>query len=326
MKIVITSADSGQRLDKLVAKAVAGLGRSGAKRLFAEGRVRVLASGAPDAVLARGDNPRGRRAQKGDVTAEGQVVDIEIEETVSDATPDAEAPLVVLLETERALVLEKPAGQATAPLQPGERGTLANALLARFPEVASCGFSTREPGLCHRLDTDTSGLVLAARDKEAWEHLVTALKGGQIDKRYALLCKADGLPEAGTIDIPMAPHPKDRRRVLACLHPRDVAREKPREASTSFRVLKIIGDLALVEARAPRALRHQIRAHFAALGHPLLGDELYGAEPDPRLGRHALHAFRIAWGGDVVVPAFTVTSDLPADLAAITGAEALAGA
>lgn len=324
MKIVITAAEAGQRLDKLVAKAVSGLGRSGAKRLFTEGRVRVLASA--DAPVARGENPRGRRAQKGDVTAEGQVVDIEVEEVAEGAIADGEAPLTVLLETARAVVLDKPAGQATAPLQPGERGTLANALLARFPDVASCGFSPREPGLCHRLDTDTSGLVLAARDPEAWDHLVKALKGGLIDKRYALLCKADGLPEAGSIDIPLAPHPKDRRRVLACVHPRDVAREKPREASTSFRVLKIVGDLALVEARAPRALRHQIRAHFAALGHPLLGDELYGAEKDDRLGRHALHAFRIAWGGDATVPAFTVTSDLPADMAAITGDEALAGA
>ncbi len=323
MKIVITSADAGQRLDKIVAKSVTNLGRSGAKRLFSEGRVRVLVSA--DAPLARGENPTGRRAQKGDVAAEGQVVEIEVEETASDATPDAEAPLTVVLETPRILVLDKPSGQATAPLQPGERGTLANALLARFPEVASCGFSAREPGLCHRLDTDTSGLVLAARDPEAWEGMVGALKGGHIDKRYALLCKADGLPESGSIDIPLAPHPKDRRRVLACVHPRDVAREEPRAATTTFRVLKVLGDLALVEARAPKALRHQIRAHLAALGHPLLGDELYGAEPDARLGRHALHAYRIAWRGDHIVPAFTVTRDLPADMAAVAGEEALSG-
>lgn len=310
MRIAITAAEAGQRLDKLVAHRVPGLGRAGAKRLFAEGRVRVAPSDAEGAPA--------RRAAKGDVAAEGQVVVVEVDETPPGAVADAEAPLTVVLETDRVLVLDKPAGQPTAPLQPAERGALANALLARYPEVAAFGFSAREPGLCHRLDTDTSGLLLAARDAEAWEALVGALKAGLIDKRYVLVCAADGLPESGTIDIPLAPHPKDRRRVLACVHPRDVAREKPRPASTSFRVLRELeGGLALVEATAPRALRHQIRAHFAAIDHPLLGDALYGGQGDPRLARHALHAARITWSGDRVVPAFTVTSELPADLAAI---------
>ena len=310
MRIAISTAEAGQRLDKLVAHRVPGLGRAGAKRLFTEGRVRVAASDA--------EGVPARRAAKGDVAAEGQVVVVEVDETPAGAVPDPDAPLRVVLETERLLVLDKPAGMPTAPLQPAERGALANALLARFPEVASCGFSAREPGLCHRLDTDTSGLLLAARDPEAWEALVSALKAGLIDKRYLLVCAADGLPESGSIDIPLAPHPKDRRRVLACIHPRDVAREKPRPASTRFRVVRELeGGLALVEATAPRALRHQIRAHFAAIEHPLLGDTLYGGPEDPRIARHALHAARISWGGDRLVPAFTVTSELPADLAAI---------
>ncbi len=321
MRIPITNADAGQRLDKLVAHRVPGLGRAGAKKLFADGRVRVAPSDA--------EGVHARRASKGDVAALGQVVVVEVdEETSGVAVADPEAPLTVVLETDRLLVLDKPSGQPTAPLQPAERGALANALVARYPEVASCGFSPREPGLCHRLDTDTSGLLLAGRDREAWQSLVSALKAGEIDKRYLLICAAEGLPESGTIDVPLAPHPKDRRRVLACVHPRDVAREKPRPASTSFRVIRSLGpsqgegegagmELALVEAKAPRALRHQIRAHFAAIDHPLLGDVLYGGPTDSRLARHALHAFRITWRGDHVVPAFTVTSELPEDLARI---------
>ena len=135
---------------------------------------------------------------------------------------------------------------------------------------------------------------------------------------------AEGLPDEGIIDIALAPHPKDRRRVLACAHPRDIARNAPRPATTTYKKLEEHGGLALVEARASKAARHQIRAHFAALGHPLLGDVLYGGRPlegaEAAEGveapaRHALHASRITWPGAPGVPAFTVTSELPEDLA-----------
>jgi 23S rRNA pseudouridine1911/1915/1917 synthase len=310
VRISLTDADAGVRLDKLVVQKVPGLGRAGAKRLFAEGRVRVVAGG----------DGRGRRAAKGDVAAAGDAIEIEIDEQASGAAaaPDPDAPLTIVLETPEVVVADKPAGQPTAPLAPGERGALANALLARYPEMAGVGFSPREPGLCHRLDTGTSGLVLAARTKEAFEAITGGLREGRVDKRYLLICAAADLPESGTIDVPLAPHPKDRRRVLACVHPRDVARLAPRPASTSYERLREHGPWALVEARAPKAARHQIRAHFAAIDHPLAGDVLYGGEPVPALaGRQALHAHRIVWKGDAAVPAFTVESPLPADMAAL---------
>ncbi|NUP06817.1 MAG: RluA family pseudouridine synthase [Polyangiaceae bacterium] len=303
MRFTISADDAGVRLDKLLCAKLPGIGRNAVKRLFVDGHVRI----GPEGKLAR-------RAAKGDVGAEGHVVEVDVEATDTAAVPDPTAPLTVVLETPQVLVLDKPAGQATAPLAPGEKGALANALLARFPEVACCGFSPREPGLCHRLDTDTSGLVLAARTEEAFTTLTQALRDGRLDKRYLLLVPADGLPEAGTIDIPLAPHPKDRRRVLACTHPRDVARYVPRPAVTTWTKIRESNGVALVEARAPRALRHQIRSHFAAISYPLLGDLLYGGDPSHGLGRHALHAHRIAWGGDAVVPAFTSTSPLPPEL------------
>jgi 23S rRNA pseudouridine1911/1915/1917 synthase len=316
VRIPITDADAGERLDKLLVQKVSGLGRAGAKRLFAEGRVRVVTGG------------RGRKGAKGDLAQPGDALEIDLAETAqgSAAVPDPEAPLTVLLETPEVVVLDKPAGQPTAPLDPGERGTLANAIVARYPETAGIGFSPREPGLCHRLDTGTSGLVLAARTAAAFEVLSRALKEGRIDKRYLLICEARDLPEAGTIDIPLAPHPKDRRRVYACVHPRDVARLGPRPASTSYTKVREVGPWALVEVKAPKAARHQIRAHFAAIEHPLAGDALYGGQPFPGhaggaddAGRHALHAHRIVWKGDAVVPAFAVESPLPPDLAALVG-------
>lgn len=317
MKITITSEQAGTRLDKLLVQAVPGLGRAAAKRLFERGRVRIVPAGAP----------HGRRASKGDVASAADVIEVDVDESPATgaAVPDPDAPLSVVLERDDVLVLEKPAGQPTAPLDAGERGTLANALIARYPELAGIGFSLREPGLCHRLDTETSGLVLAARTAEAFETLRDALKEARLDKRYLLVCDARDLPETGSIEIPLAPHPKDRRRVYACAHPRDVARYDPRPASTSYSVLRTHGDLALVEARAPKALRHQIRAHFAAIGHPLAGDVLYGGREVPGLARHALHAHRIAWGGDPKVPAFTVMSPLPDDIAAIIGEDTSEG-
>lgn len=312
MKIEIGEKQAGGRLDKVVVAALPGVGRAGAKRLFAEGRVHL--------VPASGGRPR--RAAKGDVAATGDLVEVDV--TPADANggavPEPEAVLELLLERNDLVVVDKPAGQPTAPLDPGERGTLANALVGRWPEMVSIGFSAREPGLCHRLDTETSGCVLAARTEAAFTALTRALKDGRLDKRYLLLCAAADLPETGTIEIPLAPHPKDRRRVYPCIHPRDVARYAPRAATTTYRTLSLHGELALVEASAPRAARHQIRAHFAAIDHPLAGDALYGGPAIAGLTRQALHAHAITWRGDAVVPAFAVRSPLPADLAALTAA------
>lgn len=305
MKIEVTDTLAGTRLDKLVVASVEGLGRAAAKRLFDEGKVRVLTAG----------HTRAHNGAKGDVAGLGDVLEIDIDAPKGgSAVPDPEAPLEIILERDDVLIADKPAGQPTAPLAPGERGTLANALLARYPEIAGIGFSPREPGLVHRLDTETSGLVLAARTKVAFDTLSHALKEGRIDKRYHLLCQGGDLPETGTIEIPLAPHPKDRRRVYPCAHPRDVARYAPRPAVTEYTRKRAVGDLWLVEARAPKASRHQIRAHFAAIGHPLAGDTLYGGPTVPGLARHALHAASIAWPGDKTVPAFHAISPLPEDL------------
>ncbi len=307
MRITVTAEEAGTRIDKLIVKHLTGAGRAQVKRLFERDRVRTLsASGRP------------RRAQKGEIVEAGQVVEVEVEETTAAAVADPNVVLDIVFETDLVVVVDKPAGQPSAPIEPGERGATANGLLARYPEMESIGFSSREPGLCHRLDTDTSGLLLAARTKEAFDTLTSGLRDRKIDKRYLLLCAATDLPDTGSIDIPLAPHPKDRRRVLACLHPRDVARESPRPATTTYRVVSRHGDVALVEAVAARALRHQIRAHFAAIDHPLYGDTLYGGGTLAGLTRHALHAHRLAWPGDSTVPAFVALSPLPNELARFT--------
>ncbi len=305
----------GARVDKALV-VLAKLSRSQAKALFERG-VRV----------------NDRRAAKGMLVKAGDVVVIERDEAQGDpaAQPDPSVAIDVRFQSEQILVVHKPAKVPSAPVRPGERGALANGLVAAFPELASVGVDPREPGLVHRLDVETSGLMLVARTAAAWKELKEAMRRGQIEKRYLAIVapgigsqrassvRADGeLPDRGSVDYPLADHPKDDRRVFACVHERDVARLHPRDAHTSFVVLKRWsvegGPRALVECTAARALRHQVRVHLAALGAPLVGDGLYGGPAAPAVGRHALHASRVSYAGGNVVKPFVVEAPLPDDL------------
>jgi 23S rRNA pseudouridine1911/1915/1917 synthase len=302
-ELVVPPELDGARLDKAIAALEKTLSRASIKRAIDEGFVRV----------------GGKRRAKGALVGKGETISIELEAVSSPqapAVPTPDAPLCVRLERSDVLVVDKPAGQPTAPLRQGEKGTLANALVGRYPELAGIGYGPREPGLLHRLDTATSGLVIVARSQPMFEALREALREERLHKKYLLICAEEGLPDTGSIEHPLANHPKDGKRVLACVHPRDVMRYRPRPARTEYRVLERRGPWALVEAIAHKALRHQIRAHFEAIGHPLLGDVLYGGEPLPA-ARHALHASYVGFDGTKTIAPFEVTSALPDDLSSI---------
>jgi 23S rRNA pseudouridine1911/1915/1917 synthase len=304
IEYVVPESLDGARLDKAALALARNASRAEMKRAIGAGAVRV----------------NGRPRAKGALVAKGEVITIDPAQLAGrdePAVPEATAPLVVRYESPAVIVADKPAGQPTAPLRARETGALANALVGHYPELANVGYSPREPGLLHRLDTETSGLVIAARSEAAFEILKAALKSDRIGKRYLLVCSAEGLPSEGTIEFPLASHPKDQRRVYPCVHPRDVARYAPRPAVTAFAVTRVVGPWALVEARVSRALRHQIRAHFAAIDHPLAGDTLYGGAEIHELRRHALHASRVSFDGDAIVPGFDVASPLPADMAVL---------
>ena len=277
---VVPAELDGARLDKAAARLAHGLSVARVKRAIEDGHVRV----------------DGRHQAKGEPVRTGQTITIAQGRFRTPTRPPSPSPRrrsTSASESPSVLVVEKPAGQQTAPLRAGERGTLANALVGRFPELRGVGYGPREPGLVHRLDKGTSGLVVVARSSGAFDILRAALKDGRLEKKYLLVCDSESLPDDGTIAHPLANHPKDQRRVMACIHPRDVMRYSPREATTRYRVLRR-GDLhALVEAVAPRALRHQIRVHFASIEHPLVGDELYGSKEPMPSGRHALHASHV---------------------------------
>jgi 23S rRNA pseudouridine1911/1915/1917 synthase len=295
---VVAEAETGARLDRLLVTHVRGVGRKRARELFAEGRVTV----------------NGRPAKGGTPARAGDTVAVELEGP--GAIPDGAVALDVRYEHADVLVVQKPAGQPTAPLRPGELGTLANAIAARFPRAAGVGHHPREPGLLHRLDTQTSGLVVVALSARAFDTLNRALGTEQLSKRYLAIVDGD-LGAEGSIDWPLAPDPHRKGRVAAYPTP---PRGYFREATTRYRVLEERDGRKLVELEVARAFRHQVRAHLAALGAPLVGDTLYGGAPWPGGGeRHALHASYVAWAGDPMVPSFRVESALPDDMRLLFG-------
>lgn len=303
-EVIVTAELDGARLDKALVTLLPNSSRAKVKRAIEEGRVRV----------------NGRRAPKGVSLSAGDKLSVEGDEADSDAcVPTPEATLDVRFSTPKLLVVHKPAKMPTAPIRAGETGTLANALLGHYPELAGVGYGAREPGLLHRLDNDTSGLLVVARSAEAFSALRAAMDAGSVAKDYLLVCDSANLSEgeSGTIAIPLANHPKDQKRVLACVHPRDVERNAPRPASTEYSVVRVSGDRALVRASASMALRHQIRAHFAAIEHPLLGDALYGGAPAESLTRHALHAERVRHQNPDPELTFDVSAELPTDMQAL---------
>jgi 23S rRNA pseudouridine1911/1915/1917 synthase len=301
----VTPTMVGERIDKLVTAHGPRLSRSHLRRLFAEGRV-VVVSGE-----------RRRRVKKGERAPAGAFIELALSaaEQQGGATPDPALELDVVLERADVVVVDKRAGVPSVPLYPGETGTVAGGLVARYPEMATLGFSPLEPGLCHRLDTGTSGLLLAARTPQAFAELSAALKAGQVHKRYLLLCSPPPSAREGTIQLALTQDSRDRRRVHACLDADEALRLGARAATTRYRLLRAGAGRALVEANASPALRHQLRAHFAAVGSPLCGDSLYGG--DASLARHALHASAIRYAGGREVQPFDVESPLPAELAAL---------
>jgi 23S rRNA pseudouridine1911/1915/1917 synthase len=296
-RFVAMPEDAGNRLDRLVALR-ASIGRRRARELCDAGSVLV----------------DGRRGRAADTVAPGASIVLDLPS--EHAEPDRTLALDVRFETSSVVVAHKPAGLPTAPLRPGEVGTLANALVARYPEMKHVGQRPREPGLLHRLDTQTSGLVVACRTPEAFRRLDSALRRGKLEKRY-LAIAAGSLGDEGEIDDALAPDPRRRGRV------RTAAPEGSgyaRGSLTRYRVLERRGPLVLLELRMSRGFRHQIRAHLAAVGAPLVGDALYGGPSWPEHPeRHALHASYVAWAGDGTLAGFDVEAELPPDMRELFG-------
>ena len=244
----------------------------------------------------------GRRAAKGLLLKAGQSVEVEIREVATEVAAEPDVALTVLFEDSAMVAVDKPAGVPSHPLKPGELGTLGNALLARFPECESASDDPREVGLVHRLDTDTSGVLLAARSADVWKTLRTAFTERRIDKTYLALASGP-LADSGDIDLP-----------LLQVGNRAKPNSAGREALSSFRVLRRKGSFSLVEVKILTGVMHQVRAHLAGIGAPLVGDTLYGGLEDKLLGRFFLHASALGLSHPLTGLPWQVQAPLPPEL------------
>jgi len=308
---VVDDASSGHRLDRFLVDNMPELSRARARMLLDSGNVRV----------------DGRRARKGDSLSAGTAVVVLEPPPPRDFTPIANAalPWTVRLETPEVAVVEKPAGMPTHPLRADETDTLANAIVSHYPETAEIGFARREPGLMHRLDTDTSGVVLVARTREAFESLRQATRDGAVTKRYVALVR--GRVEAdGRVEYPLVPHRKDPKRVEAVTpHVRLRAGTKVHEAITRYKPGKSFSGVAgedvvtWIDVEITRAFRHQIRVHLATIGHALVGDALYRGPDGSAIGlsRHFLHASAVSFPHPRTGARTEAASPLPPDLTAV---------
>ena len=300
LTITVPESAGGSRLDVFIAGELDGLSRARARALVADGKVRI----------------NGHIARKGSRLRSGDRVQVSVNEPDElktsarfDPEPDGGLDLQIVYQDRFLVVVDKPAGVPCHPLRPGEHRTVASALLARFPEMAGISTDRREAGLVHRLDTETSGLLMAARDPDTLVRLRAALKSGGVEKRYRALC-------AGRIDAPqritnwLRSDRADRRRVKVVLR----AGKRTRPASTQILKSEPAGELSLVRIGLYAARRHQIRAHLAWLGHPLAGDRLYGGPDLPGLDRHFLHASEIRLAHPRYSAPLRLISELPADL------------
>jgi len=211
-----------------------------------------------------------------------------------------------MYEDEDLLVVDKPAGMTVHPGPGHSAHTLVNAVLARCPDLRGVGGQGR-PGIVHRLDKDTSGLIIVARNELAHLSLSRQLKERRVEKGYLALVHGHVEPPEGVIEAPIGRDPRHRKRMAVV--------EGGREARTGYRLARYLDSYTLVEVTPHTGRTHQIRVHFAALGYPVVGDGVYG-RPSPVLGRQFLHAFRLAFRHPRTGEALRLEAPLPADLRA----------
>lgn len=294
-------ADSeGGRLDHFLVRHLSGCSRRQARLAIDAGAVLV----------------NGRPGRKGQALKPGDVVCADRTPFAAMLARQADLALPILYADAALIAVEKPAGMPTVALRADDRDTVANYLLAPYPELRGIGGSAFESGLAHRLDTATSGVLVAGRTAQAWRHLRAQFRRREVDKLYlAVVAGEVGWP--GTVTLPIAHQPRRRRRMCVCPTPEQASNLGARPAITRYRPLRRLRGATLLALRIPTGVRHQIRVHLASFGHPVLGDTLYGdasaASASPRL---LLHAARLGLAHPIDGRRIIVRSRLPADFQA----------
>jgi len=268
--LTVEPASAGARLDRWLTERLTALSRARLQTLIHGGLVRV-----DGAVLKAAHRLRG-----------GETVEIEIPPPATEELVPEPTALAVIYEDEHILVVDKPAGMVVHPGAGRARGTLAAAVLAHTPTIAGVG-GPRRPGIVHRLDKDTSGLLVVAKTQAAYDELVAQLAARTVTRRYLAVVHGRVRAAEGVVNAPIGRHPRDR--VKMAVQPAG----RGKRAVTRYRVLERFAHFTLLEAHLETGRTHQIRVHLASIGHPVVGDQVYGKprlRPPVVFDGYALHA------------------------------------
>ncbi len=291
----ISSSQSGMRLDRCVTDFYPECSRSRAAALISSGDIRIQDQMKRPAYKVKpGERITGR---------------ISLQATIS--IPLAEfMDLNILYEDDQIIVLDKPAGLVVHPGAGNESHTLVNGLLSHYPDICRASDDPLRPGIIHRLDKDTTGLILVAKTLNSLEFLKKEFKQRRVKKKYMAIVMGEGLAESGIINSPIGRHPKNRKMMAVV--------EGGKPAITGWMVRQQLAQAALVEIFLYTGRTHQIRAHFYAMGHPLMGDPVYQfkrfrKQRKAPVGRQMLHAFSLRFRHPYSGRKMCFTSDLPED-------------
>lgn len=291
------------RLDQFLIAQGAGGSRRRARELVRSGAVHI----------------DGRPARKGQMLRPGQVVSISAAPPLElAAEPDLDVE--ILFTDEAVIAVNKPSGMPSTARRSDDHGCVANFLLGRFPELRAVGANPLEAGLVHRLDTDTSGILLAARTAQAYAALRRQFRTEAVVKYYLALVAGE-VERPGVVAHPIAHMPRRRRRMQACTHPSTAAALGGRRAKTAYWPLRRASGATLIAARIRTGVRHQVRVHLASVGHPVIGDPLYARRcaglKAPRL---LLHAWRLRLTHPTKGTPLDLRVDIPADFRGLIAA------
>ena len=262
---------SGERIDVFLARELPDLTRSAVQKLLEQGQVSL----------------RGVPMKKNSKTEAGAVYTVTLPELKEIPLVAQDIPLDVVYEDDDLLVINKPKGMVVHPAAGHEDGTLVNALMHHCGDSLSGINGEKRPGIVHRIDMDTTGLLIVAKNDFAHRHLSDQLKDHSLSRTYECIVRGGFRQEEGTVDAPIGRHPMDRKRMA-------VTEKNSREAVTHWKVLGAYGQYSHVQCRLETGRTHQIRVHMAHIGHPIAGDPVYGIKkPELGLSSQCLHARKL---------------------------------
>ncbi|MCS7233921.1 MAG: RluA family pseudouridine synthase [Synergistetes bacterium] len=286
--IKVNLEEAGKRLDKFLAEKLLEFSRSFIKDLIEEGKVKV----------------NEKKSEPSYKIKAGDEIKIEEFSPPQKELKPQDIALKTVYEDEDILIIDKPAGMAVHPAPGCEENTVVNALLNRYKDLPAS--SPERPGIIHRLDKDTSGLMIIAKSPLAYNKLSKDFAERKIDKKYLALLVGNLPIDEGVIDLPIGRDPFDRKKMKVTLG--------GREAITLFKVLKRYKNFTLVEVKIKTGRTHQIRVHFSYEGYPVAGDEIYGQGKISGLERQFLHAYYLSFNHPRTMKTLIFRSPLPKDL------------